>query len=318
LRIGQELLSKIYPYEARVKHHPGFILLCGGKYDAGNTNSLSARDQLLKYLPIQNSRLCNNIELAEDINDWWRDGTYSDLITFEQDIAELAGLIVIFLESAGAIAELGAFSQVKSIQQKLLVFVDTEHKNQESFISLGPIAFLKHFFPDSVRAYKWIDHNSDKANALDTLLMEDCIDEIAEDIHTSYADKDHEAVFVPTNVRHQMLLVCDVLDLMLALTPSEIVDILSYFKANVSKDRVEQYLFILTKFGFIELVERGRRYYISKSGKDFMRYKSRNPGVPIDRLRIKNDMRDLYSSSPSEEKRLRAIRSVYRSMDGAI
>lgn len=80
--------------------------------------------------------------LPEYYSDWGEFNTYSDLLLFEADLAYLTSAIIVFLESPGAIAELGAFSQISSLSEKLLVVVSEQYHPRKSFISLGPIRSL--------------------------------------------------------------------------------------------------------------------------------------------------------------------------------
>jgi hypothetical protein len=50
------------------------------------------------------------IVLAEDAAPLTSEAGYSDLFSFESDIAQLVGLILLFAESPGSLAELGAFA----------------------------------------------------------------------------------------------------------------------------------------------------------------------------------------------------------------
>ena len=79
------------------------------------------------------------IILAEVANRIYRDTSYHDLISFEEDIAKLVALIVVIAESPGSLAELGAFASISNIRSKLRVIVRQKHADEESFIRFGPI-----------------------------------------------------------------------------------------------------------------------------------------------------------------------------------
>ncbi|TCA62386.1 hypothetical protein E0H62_35335 [Rhizobium leguminosarum bv. viciae] len=88
--------------------------------------------------------------LAEQLNAFFPKGNYQDILTFEAHIAQISELIVLFSESFGSAAELGAFSMVPDIAHRLLVVIDDYHYNANSFISLGPIRALENKFQSSV------------------------------------------------------------------------------------------------------------------------------------------------------------------------
>src|SRR5690606_22457931 len=71
--------------------------------------------------------------------DWIHDSIYEDLLTFESDLAKIASLVIIPLESAGAIAELGCFASNDQLREKLLVIISQKHFDKKSFIKLGPL-----------------------------------------------------------------------------------------------------------------------------------------------------------------------------------
>jgi len=304
-----QFITDICPDQTQILHHRGFIFLCGGdkEKDEESGNYISGRGYILNRISEKYTDLAVNIELAEDIKDWWRSDRYTDLITFECDIAELSGLIVIFVESAGAIAELGAFSQLPSIQKKLLVFVDETHSKTDSFIQLGPIKFLESHFDDSVAYFNWIDHSEDSENTLDLKLIEDCADEIIDDVNRAFDKKDHSELFSCEKNRHQMFVACDLIDVMHALTIKEIIKYLASFNIEIKKKRLKQYLYVLEKFDFISVIKRGSiTFYVSQHKQEFVEYSTK---TKIDRQRLKYDIAEYYKNTEKEEKRHRVIRS---------
>ncbi len=77
---------------------------------------------------------------AEDITrefDFFR--SYDDLLVFETDLAQIVELIILFCESEGSLAELGAFSMIEDIMKRLFVVVSEKHWNEPSFVKLGPL-----------------------------------------------------------------------------------------------------------------------------------------------------------------------------------
>jgi hypothetical protein len=113
------------------KSVPKFLFVCGKQREkpSETTNRDTVRDYFARIAP--NVRVL----LAEDL---WK-GMGVDLLTFEHFMASVSDLIVLFLESRGTAAELGAFASVDSLVKKLLVFNDKGHLNSESFISYGPL-----------------------------------------------------------------------------------------------------------------------------------------------------------------------------------
>jgi hypothetical protein len=65
-----------------------------------------------------------------------------DALQMEEDLAKLADLIIVIVESAGTLTELGAFSLSPSLRKKLLPIVDEEYRHDSSFITNGPLRWI--------------------------------------------------------------------------------------------------------------------------------------------------------------------------------
>jgi len=119
--------------EARLTVDRHLPFLCGGSDDA------SLRKQFLTYAAaeLQPFRVFLAEAAAKDITDFGPP-TFINLSQFEQFIADFSDCIVIFLESPGAFAEIGLFTNVPTIRDKLLVIIAYQTTN--SFINYGPIA----------------------------------------------------------------------------------------------------------------------------------------------------------------------------------
>jgi hypothetical protein len=109
------------------------LFLCGG---AGLPNRDRLRDYLHKYSPGLDVFYAERVweHIAADPN--------RSALEMESDLALLADLVIIIVESPGTFAELGAFSLVAPLRKKLLPIVDTEYKDQPSFISTGPLRWI--------------------------------------------------------------------------------------------------------------------------------------------------------------------------------
>lgn len=65
-----------------------------------------------------------------------------DLQTLEMDFAHLADFTVLMLESPGSIAELGTFSMIEALRQRIFVVTPAEFYKSESYIARGPLSIL--------------------------------------------------------------------------------------------------------------------------------------------------------------------------------
>lgn len=128
------------------------LFFCGGVRGTGKERPKSLRDYLFRKRGL---RLKAKIVFAEDANQIYRETKYSDLITFEEDIARIVSSVVVIVESPGSFAELGAFAMNPTISKSLRVIVQTKFSETESFIRFGPIEKMKNDDDDSVAFIPW-------------------------------------------------------------------------------------------------------------------------------------------------------------------
>lgn len=297
----------------KVRGFTPYIFFCGGVI--GNESPpYSLREYTYNYLLTKDSSLFKRITLAEEITDWFRNGTYKDLISFEAHIASLSALIVLFVESPGAIAELGAFCLVPEIASRLRVFIREEHYESDSFINLGPIKYLEDRYPGSVHVYPW-----EIVKETGRLVVESAahiLPDIHEDISNCLNGIPNETKFDTKNNGHQMLLICDILDLMICLTVGELKEYLMLTDISLDDQDIKQYLFLLGKLGMIKQISYGKeRYYISLKDSCVVGHKFREQGFDRDRLAIKiAEIRSYYEDE--KPRRLKAVKRYDASNEG--
>lgn len=101
--------------QLRVYRPSKFVFLCGGFISLDSrARAQNLRDYLYRVRGLSPRY---NIVLAEIATQLYRDGGYTDLISFEEDIARIASVVLVIAESAGSLAELGAFTANDTIQK---------------------------------------------------------------------------------------------------------------------------------------------------------------------------------------------------------
>lgn len=110
------------------------IFTCG----ASKHSKSSAREQLLDYANKYFKH--GTLFRAEDAFSVLLRSNKDDLLTIEHSLADYSDCVVIINESAGTLAELGAFASNEAVVKKLLIVNPSEHRDALSFINLGPIA----------------------------------------------------------------------------------------------------------------------------------------------------------------------------------
>jgi len=302
-----ETFSKsLVPSEFRVVNFPSLIFLCGGPTDPSDPNHYpSVRDFIHKYIQSKHPDVFKKIKLAEEINDWYRDGLYKDLLSFEKDLAGLSAVIILFVESPGSIAELGFFCQEKEIMKKALIFMHTDHYDDEtSFIKLGPIKYIERKYMKSIETYRWLKSKNVQNEDWD----EESLKEIAPDITKTIMDRVGDIregqkwdVKIPG---HLILFICDIIDIMKIVKMSEIETVLRILDFRIAEGDIEKYLFILKKLGLIKKVSySSERYYVALISEPFIKYSYTKGAIANDRWRWKMMFRELFPEKDKKRNR---------------
>ncbi len=115
-----------------------FVFLCGGE---DNEVKKSQRTIFLEYFTKHN--IDENIIFIKAEEFFKIRKLFArekeDLLDLENFISTICDCILLFVESPGSIAELGAFANINNIVKKMLVVNDKCFENKESFVNDGPI-----------------------------------------------------------------------------------------------------------------------------------------------------------------------------------
>ena len=293
-----EFLSRIDLAKTRVRAFDGFILLCGGPREVNPTPILSVRHMIYNELTSgRHGDLADRLKLAEDIQDWFRGGVYKDLVTFEEHLAGLSAVIVLVVESAGAIAELGTFAIGETFAERLLVLIAEIHYEAESFIRLGPILRLENRSDRSVMVYDWHDRSIAGRSVENFGKVQPAIGDIVEAIRSFTSPTLSERVFKAEEDSHSMLLICELCDLFGALQQTELQTYLSNLGISVDAHLVEKYLFLLQKCGLLKRKKEGHGvYYYAPEWRSRISF-GFTAGPPIERDRLRIDVAEFYAKN---------------------
>ena len=287
-----------------MKPYEGFIFICGGPSDVTQANPISVRDALQREL-VKDSQLDAKTRIAEHYKDWSKDGVYSDLLDFENHIAQLSSVIVLILESAGSIAELGLFSAIEGFREKLLVVVETNHYNTPSFIRLGPIDYLEKSFRNLAECHRWLDEN----HQLDHHALADVPLELVASIKQRIKSDVPARAFDPKRWADVALMICELISLFSALTFKEIQAYIKNLSVNVADSQLHQYLYILERLEFIYMEPKGtQRFYVSRDERSFVSFDAKIKTFDLMRFRLEV----IESYEREDKKRFRAIQEVRR------
>jgi hypothetical protein len=131
--IREELINHLRKSRYRFRKLDPVIFLCGA-------TASKSRDAVRGYLAKHTPDL--DIFYAEKV---WQEIVSlgeRDALQMEEELAKLADLIIVIVESAGTLTELGAFSLSPSLRKKLLPIVDERYRHDSSFITNGPLHWI--------------------------------------------------------------------------------------------------------------------------------------------------------------------------------
>ncbi|MFO1318849.1 MAG: retron St85 family effector protein [Burkholderiales bacterium] len=268
---------------ASVVETPSRIAVFGGALStpsevAAGGAPKSRRDAFVRWIASNHSAISRLLLLPESYDDWNDFSTYSDLLRFEEDLGYVTSVVVIFLEAPGSIAELGAFSQIATLNQQLVLVVLDTHHPKKSFISLGPLRQLEGEGRSSV-----------------CVVPDRAIEQFEEDVELVLAAVEERLSAVrsrrtldPLDRKHQIILILDVISLFEVATFGEIKLALTHFNIQVQDPRVKQMLFTLAKAGYIGSRRYGGidYYFPVERGKTWVDHSGAMTSNPFNRLRV--------------------------------
>lgn len=283
LKTIDSFISTVDPIKATVVSFPEFIAIFGGaiRLKKSRSKPKSYRDAFYRWILDHRDDLKALLLFPENYNDWSDFATYSDLLLFEKDLGYLTSAVLVFLESPGSIAELGAFSQIPSLSERLMVVVKDIHHPKKSFISLGPIRSIKDTqkYPHSVCEIP--DEKPDQ--------LVKHIAVIVDMLDLKRRRTNSTEGYVETNSQHEILLILDLINLFLVILKTELLHLASHFGTNMRMSRLEQILFLLGKTELISSRHYGgiEYYFPLKFKKIYVDYTSKSGCSPFKRARFK-------------------------------
>ncbi|MFY0309665.1 retron St85 family effector protein [Leisingera sp. D0M16] len=235
----------------RVLLAPHLTFICGGPVDIRVLTNHSVRNMFMNY-SARDPEKSKGFVLAENFKDW--KDAYTSLSDFENDIAAISSLIVVILESAGSLAELGLFYANSALRSKLIVIVHSDHHKSESFIKFGLLNPMEDMRTESVLVY---DINVDKVEEIKTSEIEEIVGEV---FHIS-GKIEKSTAFNVENRGHLIFLIYQIVDLFTILTLNEISTYLERVGVNLDRKKLNSALYILQKFGLIVKEKRSSQFF---------------------------------------------------------
>tara|TARA_Y100000296_G_C5132888_1_gene236546 strand:+ start:269 stop:1225 length:957 start_codon:yes stop_codon:yes gene_type:complete len=266
-----------------------FILLCGGQAperrhihdEEPETQSLrqAVNKQALSELDI-------NFHLfrPEEISEWATDAIFKNLMDFERELAAVCSRVVIILESAGSIAELGAFSQLLELNKKLIVIRNEYHGEENSFIDLGILRYIKaDHGQNKIKNYFWTPKSGKSRLVIDDQLVSDILHDLKEEIEGLKKSSKFKKIYDT----HVSALICEFTEIFTLIKETEIKVLLDSLNIHISPDLLRRKLYILKNFSLINEVTSGSYTYYYRTNEPFHTVNGfQNENGVIDKLRV--------------------------------
>ncbi len=126
-------------------HQSFFIFLCGGAAQE------HIRNKVRTQLEISGLQILYPEDLFMDM---LNRNKKTDLLEYENLLADNSQAVCIICESMGSAVELGAFIQNETLEQKLTVCINQKYARNKSFIMMGPVKHLQKKNKSAVIIYK--------------------------------------------------------------------------------------------------------------------------------------------------------------------
>lgn len=188
----------------------------------------------------------------EDYPEWWAFSGYSDLLEFERDACHLARATVLFAESSGSLAELGALAVDDSLVKCLLVVVQEKYTRERSFLKLGPLARVEKHQGLCVIGSPSVNE-----------LTDDDFQSVLDHIDRWLPNVPNVQTLNPKSPTHTLLLLADLVDLLVITKEAELLDVTTHFGLSLDQVSLHRSLQLLQFFGLIRIAQRGlEKFYV--------------------------------------------------------
>jgi hypothetical protein len=241
----------------RVFRPSKFMFLCGGYISNDkNAKAKNLRDYLFRVRQIANKY---NIVLAEKATQLFRDSEYDDLISFEEDVARIAAVVLVIAESPGSLAELGAFTANDTIRNTLRVVIQQQHEIAESFVRYGPIERIKNAKRANLAVYPWRMHANGTLNISST---KPHYKEIVKFLDEHVASVPSSTIFSKLGEAEAFYIIYWIIHLCLAVSTTQLRSYVQLIIPSATDEMIKNKLYCMELAGWVE-----RRSY---SNKDYL------------------------------------------------
>jgi len=296
---AREFFERSQPDRSRVQYPEDVVFLCGGALGKSARSVKSMRDFIYR----NRSEICaeKSVILAERAAERFDSRVFGNLIELERHIASISRIILLVCESAGSIAELGAFSMVEEIAARLLVIVHDEHYQANSFIRDGPLRFLESENERSVQQFRWLEKSRVSIDVESAELIKVPMSAAVKNFGRSQF---RQEAFDADRVGHKILLVAGIVAYTRCCKIREITEYANIFGVELSQSEANKYLFCLEIFEWVKSVKRDTYYYYYNRPEMPFLFRGLDSRGSFDPVRVRHDIAQAYDD---DDPRLNVI-----------
>lgn len=281
------------------------LFICGGEVNAGASIPPSFRDRFVAYTSEKYEEIYNSLVLAENFKDYFKDNAYPDLLVFEDEIANISSLVILFLESPGSLVELGMFCTKPDLYKKLVVIApQSEVQAEDSFIYLGPLENIRKKEHNSVFVYPWPSSTNEKYDENHLLDLSEAIEEKLDNIPKSNK-------FDTSNSGHIAYIIYEIIAISYPVLISEIELALLALEIDSSSSKINRHLYLLEKLGLISICQySGYKYYYPQDKKISFVKITRAPTFDRKKVRMSISQSFVAAKDSQSRKRQNALKEI--------
>jgi hypothetical protein len=290
-----QLISQTDPEGCHVINLPSRIWVLGGSCEDDPGKPISLRDSFwshsLREHPVP--EWVSHLDRPEAHDGWLEFSGYTNLLEFERDACYLARGMVLFAESPGAFAELGALAIEEFLLPRLHVVVQAKYLDEEhrrSFLNLGPLRRV--VVNDGLCGINAQYSPQIERHEFLTIL---------ESVSSWLPKSRRKEKLDPSNPTHRLLLISDLADLLLVSKADELKRALNHFGVQIESEDLERSLNLLSFFRHVTPRLNGRRHYFLRhpdSEAPWIDYTGVSPNV-FDRSRFKIATKEFIDQRPA-------------------
>lgn len=276
-----ELLKLVDFDKSEIRRENRTVFLCGGQISPAALVPPSVREALLRHLPARDKIDGAQVILAERATEALPGSNFTNLLDLEEYISAIVDGVILIVESAGSICELGAFVKTPEISAKLVVLISSLHDNISSFIKLGALRYFDEASngDPEISPFHW--DIVDNGVSVQDYVLTDILKEIAESLKRVRA----KGKFRSSNLGDRIFLTLSICHILRGAKAAEIKECYKQIGLEEYEKEIVKHLSVLEICNYILPVSHGKKikYFVPLIGKIPIRFAFKSNAADRDR-----------------------------------